>query len=77
MLGALYESATAAMDRIAQLTAPIAEVVAPVAGGALEVWSVMFPYLVKAFHYGFIPLVLVLGMNTTPKPKLTDLLTPM
>lgn len=35
------------------------------------------PYAVTAFHYGFIPFVIVLGMRTEPKPKLLDLLMPM
>jgi hypothetical protein len=34
-------------------------------------------YVGKAFHFGFIPLVIVLGMRTEPRPKLIDLLTPM
>jgi hypothetical protein len=41
-------------------------------------WTIAFPYAVKAFHYGFIPFVLFLGVSTSnPKPKLMDLLTPM
>ena len=45
-----------------------------------EQLSVLQPlawYAGKAFHFGFIPLVIVLGMRTEPRPKLVDLLTPM
>lgn len=34
-------------------------------------------YVGKAFHIGFIPLVIVLGMRSEPRAKLVDLLTPM
>jgi len=37
----------------------------------------MEPYLTKLFNYGFIPLVILLGMQSEPRPKLIDLLTPM
>lgn len=30
-----------------------------------------------AFHWGFIPLIIVLGMQTDPKPSLAQLLGPM
>ena len=46
----------------------------------VEQLSVLQPlawYAGKAFHFGFIPLVIVLGMRTEPRPKLVDLLTPM
>ena len=55
----------------------------PVAGVAVIVTErlmVLAPlawYVGKAFHLGFIPLVIVLGMRTEPRPKLVDLLTPM
>ena len=39
--------------------------------------SVIAPFATKAFHYGFIPLVLFLGMRANPRPKLMDLVTPM
>lgn len=35
------------------------------------------PTVQRIFHIGFIPLVIILGMQTEPKPKLVDLLTPM
>ncbi|KAK8507869.1 hypothetical protein V6N13_140611 [Hibiscus sabdariffa] len=28
-------------------------------------------------HYGFIPLVIIIGMNTEPKPQLYQLLSPI
>ena len=31
----------------------------------------------KVYYYGFIPLVILLGMNSSPRPRLTDLLSPM
>ena len=43
----------------------------------LEVLKPLVPYLARAFHVGFIPLVIILGMRTEPRPKLVDLLTPM
>ena len=54
--------------------------VAAVAAVAADQLSVLQPlawYAGKAFHFGFIPLVIVLGMRTEPRPKLIDLLTPM
>ena len=62
-------------DRIAALAAPLQ----PVVAFATNAYALVFPYLVKAFHYGFIPLVLGLGVFTAnPRPKLFwDLLTPM
>ena len=39
--------------------------------------TAVLPYATKAFHYGFIPLVIVLGMRSEPRPKLMDLLSPM
>ncbi|KAL5227189.1 hypothetical protein ABZP36_015454 [Zizania latifolia] len=30
-----------------------------------------------AAHYGFIPLIIVVGMNSDPKPTLAQLLTPV
>ena len=55
-------------------------VVEDVAIALTEQLSVLQPlawYAGKAFHFGFIPLVIVLGMRTEPRPKLVDLLTPM
>jgi hypothetical protein len=33
--------------------------------------------LQTVFHYGFIPLIIVLGMRTEPRPSLAQLLGPM
>ncbi|EOA35981.1 hypothetical protein CARUB_v10021245mg [Capsella rubella] len=30
-----------------------------------------------ATHYGFIPLIIIIGMNSDPKPELSQLLTPV
>ena len=29
------------------------------------------------FHYGFIPLIIILGMRTEPRPTLAQLLSPV
>jgi import receptor subunit TOM7 len=28
-------------------------------------------------HYGFIPLIIIIGMNTEPKPQISQLLSPV
>ena len=56
---------------------PVMERLAPALAVASSVYTLCLPYAVKAFHYGFIPMVVLLGMQSTPKPKLVDLLTPM
>ena len=48
-----------------------------VAAVVQDLWATAQPYAVKAFHYGFIPFVLLLGMSSNPRPKIVDLLTPM
>ena len=58
----------------------VAGAVGFVAADLTEQLTVLQPlawYVGKAFHFGFIPLVIVLGMRTAPRPKLVDLLTPM
>ena len=65
------------VERISVLSAPVVERLTPGLAVAQSCWSLAFPYLVKAFRYGFIPFVLMLGMRTEPRPKLLDLLTPM
>ena len=75
MLAALSERVVTTRDRIVGLTAPVAE---PTLAFAQQAWSLLFPYAVKAFHWGFIPCVLALGViSSNPRPKLIDLLTPM
>ena len=44
----------------------------------MTVYDTALPYLIKGFHWGFIPFVILLGMRSAePRPKLLDLLTPM
>lgn len=43
----------------------------------LTIFEPLMPYLARAFHIGFIPLVIFLGMRSEPRPRLSDLLTPM
>ena len=43
----------------------------------LTIFEPLLPYLARAFHIGFIPLVIFLGMRSEPRPRLSDLLTPM
>jgi hypothetical protein len=40
-------------------------------------YTTLLPYAIKAFHYGFIPVVILLGMRTEPRPKLLELRSPM
>ena len=64
-----------ALERLAPATA----ILAPAIAMAQDAFAVALPYLTKAFHYGFIPFVLLLGMRSGPaaeRPRLTDLLTP-
>ena len=49
----------------------------PYTAMAYDLYAMALPYAVKVFHVGFVPLVLFLGMQTSPKPKFTDLLTPL
>ncbi len=38
----------------------------------------LLPYLIRTFHIGFVPLVILVGYRSThPRPSLTDLLSPM
>ncbi|XP_065875089.1 mitochondrial import receptor subunit TOM7-1-like [Euphorbia lathyris] len=48
------------------------------ASQCLKEWSTWVMKKAKvATHYGFIPLVIVIGMNSEPKPQLFQLLTPV
>ena len=70
MLAALRERLTTASGKVAErLAAPLSYITAA--------YDTILPYAVKTFHYGFIPLVLYLGMRSDPKLKLEDLLLPM
>ena len=77
VLAAISQRFYIASEKLSELTAPIVERMAPFVAVAAEVYGVAMPYVVKTFHYGFIPFVLFLGMNSTPQPKFTDLLTPL
>jgi hypothetical protein len=45
---------------------------------AQEKLSPLLPYLIRTFHIGFVPLVILVGYRSThPRPSLTDLLSPM
>ncbi|KAK9266001.1 hypothetical protein L1049_012501 [Liquidambar formosana] len=44
----------------------------------LKEWSTWTLKKAKVIaHYGFIPLVIVIGMNSEPKPQLSQLLSPV
>ena len=69
---------------VTRLTAASEEVwdrISVALAGPLAVASVAYdasmPYVVKAFHWGFIPFVILLGMRSDPRPKVIDLLSPM
>ena len=45
---------------------------------AMKEWSTWCMKKAKvATHYGFIPLIIIIGMNTEPKPNLAQLLSPV
>ncbi|KAJ7536712.1 hypothetical protein O6H91_12G078700 [Diphasiastrum complanatum] len=45
---------------------------------AVKEWPTWFLRKAKtATHYGFIPLIIVIGMNTEPKPHIAQLLSPV
>ncbi|KAI6682659.1 hypothetical protein NL676_036540 [Syzygium grande] len=45
---------------------------------AIKEWSTWAMKKAKVItHYGFIPLVIVIGMNSEPKPHLSQLLSPV
>lgn len=66
--------------KLAQACSGAAATVAPVLALLSEKVAQLQPLLgaaTKGFHYGFIPLILFLGMRLSPRPSLVDLLTPM
>ena len=78
--GAMKEKVAAPpsfIERLEERLVPVMERLSPALAVASSVYTLCLPYAVKAFHYGFIPMVILLGMQSTPKPKLVDLLTPM
>ena len=74
VLGARLESARRVL---ASSTATAYGYIAHAAHVLSDTLDAATPYATKAFHYGLIPLVIFLGMRSEPRPKLTDLLTPM
>ncbi|MQL77717.1 hypothetical protein Taro_010141 [Colocasia esculenta] len=57
---------------------PAAESKAEAAGKFVKVWTTWGMKKAKvAAHWGFIPLVIVVGMNSEPKPQLFQLLSPV
>lgn len=45
---------------------------------SLKEWPTWFLKKAKTFtHYGFIPLIIIIGMNTEPKPHISQLLSPV
>nr|AAS21011.1 unknown [Hyacinthus orientalis] len=49
-------------------------------GDAFQTWKEWTTWAMKkakvATHYGFIPLIIVIGMNTEPKPTFYQLVSP-
>ena len=80
-MAALRASLAPYVARLTAASEDVWERVSAALAGPLVVASVAYdaslPYVVKAFHWGFIPFVILLGMRSEPRPKLTDLLTPM
>jgi len=81
MLAKIRSTTSSAATSVSARLAPAGAVVLRYAASAAEIASGsmkrMEPYLTKLFNYGFIPLVILLGMQSEPRPKLIDLLTPM
>ncbi|KAK7318035.1 hypothetical protein RJT34_02732 [Clitoria ternatea] len=45
---------------------------------SLREWTTWAMRKVKVItHYGFIPMIIVIGMNSDPKPQLSQLLSPV
>ena len=77
MLARLMDSSRGVRERIAQLCSPLTRHLSGANERLQALTEVLSPYAVKIFHYGFIPLVIVLGMRSEPRPALQDLLSPM
>ena len=78
MLAALQnEQMQAARRRFVALCGGVFQQVADATSGMRAALEVVQPTLVKIFHYGFVPLVILLGMRTEPRPSIQDLLSPM
>ena len=79
LLQTLQRSSTMVLQRaedvryqVEVMSAPLLEKLAPLQ----ELYAPMMPYAIKVFHVAIIPVVLVLGMRTEPRPKLADLFSP-
>lgn len=64
-------------DRVVDASAPLVAKLEPYTALAQDYWGVALPYLTKAFHYGFLPLIILLGMRGSPRPQLQDLINPV
>ena len=76
-LAALSEQARAKLRPVLSTAATQCMAAAEIVKERLTIFEPLMPYLSRAFHIGFIPLVIFLGMRSEPRPKLSDLLTPM
>jgi hypothetical protein len=78
MLAALqHERVQGARRRLQAIAHGVLQQVGDAASGVQAALSVVQPTLIKIFHYGFVPLVILLGMRTEPRPSLQELLSPM
>ena len=64
-------------DRVVDASAPLVAKLEPFTTLAQDYWAASLPYVTKAFHYGFIPFIILLGMRGSPRPQLQDLLNPV
>ena len=78
MLAALQtERVQAARRRLAAVAHGVLQQALDATSGVQAALAVVQPTLIKIFHYGFVPLVILLGMRTEPRPTLQELLSPM
>lgn len=77
LLRALFATPNAALARIRHaaiaFTSKVGALFAVVQVGLKPVLAIG----TNVYYFGFIPLVIFLGMRSNPRPKLIDLLTPM
>ena len=79
-LDSLNAVRTAALARITPVATAVTSRLGAVIAELQTRMEVLQPALAigsKVYYYGFIPLVIILGMQSTPRPKLIELLTPM
>lgn len=53
------------------------ELVGKVKGGVRKAARLVEAHGKEVFQYGFIPLIIIIGMQTEPRPTLQQLLSPM